>query len=83
MDYYRGIVNCNYIGLALGPEWIYENNDALFKRRYGNSIFAITTGGLFFFLVVLTFFTDKIFKKCVIYCKCFSKKGGYFNLILE
>ena len=63
MEYYRDIVNWDFIGMAMDPDWIYENNDALFKRRYGNSIFAITTGGIFFFLIVLTFFTDKIFKK--------------------
>ena len=72
MDYYRGIVNWDFIGLALEPDWIYENNDALFKRRYDNSIFAISTGGIFFFLIFLTFFTDKIFKTVGVYCKCFS-----------
>ena len=72
MEFHRGIVNWDFLGLTLSPEFIYENNDALFKSRYGNSIFAITTGGVFFFLIMLTFFTDKIFKKGGIYCKCFS-----------
>ena len=72
MEFHRGIVNWDFLGLTLEPEAIFENNDALFKSRYGNSLFAITTGGVFFFLIMLTFFTDKIFKKGGIYCKCFS-----------
>ena len=72
MEFHRGIVNWNFLGLTLEPKSIFENNDALFKSRYGNSLFAITTGGVFFFLIMLTFFTDKIFKQGGIYCKCFS-----------
>ena len=71
MDYQRGIVNWDFIGLALEPEAIYENNDALFKSRYGNSLFAITSGVFFFFLIILTFFSAKIFKHRGVYCKCF------------
>ena len=72
MDYQRGIVNWDFIGLALHHENIFENNDALFKSRYGNSLFAITSCMFFFFLIILTFFTEKIFKHRGVYCKCFS-----------
>ena len=54
MDYHRGVVNWDFIGLALKPEYITENNDALFKNRYGNSIFAIASGVFFLFLIILT-----------------------------
>ena len=72
MDYHRGVVNWDFIGLALKPEYITENNNALFKNRYGNSMFAITSGVFFLFLIILTFFTEKIFEKQGVYCKCFT-----------
>lgn len=72
MTYYRGIVNWDFIGLSLRTEEIYENNDALFKSRYGNYLFAIISGILFVILIILTFFTEKIFKHHGIYCKIFS-----------
>ena len=72
MNCYRGIVNWDFIGLALEKESIYENNDALFKSRHGNSLFAIFTGISFLFLIIFTFFTEKIFKHRGIYCKIFS-----------
>ena len=43
MEYYWSIVNWDSIGLAFGLKWMYESNDALFERIYGNSLFAITT----------------------------------------
>ena len=72
MDYYRGVVKWDFISFALDPELVYENNDALFKSKYGNSWFALISGIFFFFLIIFTFFTDKIFKNHGIYCKCFS-----------
>ena len=72
MDYYRGVVKWDFISFALEPEYIYENNDALFKSKNGNSLFALISGVFFFFLIIFTFFTDKIFKNRAIYCKCFS-----------
>ena len=70
-DFYRGIIYWDFIGpIILSPEHIYENNDALFKSNYGNSIFALTSGISFFFLIMLTFFTDKLFGSKGIYCKC-------------
>ena len=72
MDYYRGISNWNFIGIALRAEGIVENNDALFKDRYGNTMFAIISGVFCLFLITFTFFTDKIFKNHGIYCKCFT-----------
>ena len=72
MDYQRGVPNWDFISLALERELIYENNDALFKSRHGNSLFAIVSGVFFLFLITLTFFTEKIFKSHGIHCKCFS-----------
>ena len=60
MDYYRGVSSWNFIGPALHAEYIYENNDALFKNKYGNSMFALISGILCLFLIILTFFNDKI-----------------------
>ena len=70
IDRYRGVTNWDFLGLALEPEFIYENNDALFKSSHGNSLFAVTSFVFFFFLIILTFFTDKIFKRLTVYCKC-------------
>ena len=72
MDYYRGVVKWEFISLALDSELIFENNDALFKSKYGNSWFAVISGVFFFFLIILIFFTNKIFKNHGIYCKCLS-----------
>ena len=63
MDYYRDVVNWNFLGNALRNEVIYENNDALFKSRWGNTLFAIISGTFFLFLIILTFCTDKILRK--------------------
>ena len=60
MDFYRGSVSWDFIGNVLNWEKIFENNDALFKFTYGNSIFAITSGIFFLLLILLTFFTNKV-----------------------
>lgn len=71
MDFYKGIIHWDFIGpIILSPEHIYENNDALFKRNYGNTFFALVSGIGFFVLIMFTFFTDRIFKNKGMYCKC-------------
>ena len=70
MDFYRGVINWDFIGLDLSLEVIYENNNALIKTNYGNIIFAATSGICFFLLIIFTFYTDKIFKNKGMYCKC-------------
>ena len=72
LDYHRGVVNWDFIGISEYGVKIYENNDALFKNRFGNSIFALTTGVLFLLLIIFTFLSDMIFKNNGIFCKCFS-----------
>ena len=72
MDYHRGIADWDFIAFDLGPEGIYESNDALIKCRIGNSLFAIITALFFLFLILLTFFTQTIFRNHGIYCKCCS-----------
>ena len=70
MDFYRGVVYWDFLGLILSQEQVYENNDALFKVNYGNIWFSIITGMLFLFLIIFLFFTNIIFKTHGIYCKC-------------
>ena len=48
----------------------YESNDALFKHRYGNCLFASITGILFLFLIIFTFSTNNVFETRNTYCKC-------------
>ena len=63
MDYYRDVVNWDFLGNSFRNEVIYENNDVLFKCRWGNTLFAIISGTFFSFLIILTFCTDKILRK--------------------
>ena len=72
MDSYRGVTTWEFVSLTLHIENIFENNDALFKSRYGNTLFAAISCFLFVFLIVIFFFTHKIFKNNRIYCKCFT-----------
>ena len=79
-DFCKGVYSWDFISKDLGDQsepklrmdqsrWISENNDALFKSPYGNSIFAVTSS-LFFFLLILTFFcTNLLFKHCGTHCK--------------
>ena len=72
MDRYRNVTNWDFISVALRDEYIIETNDAMFKSRYGNTVFSIVLC-LFFFVLIITFFlTDKIFQNNGIYCKCFT-----------
>ena len=73
MEFYRGIVNWDFIDVLLHEELIYENNDALFKYRYGNCLFASISGILFLFLIIFTFSPNNIFKIYKMYCKCGSE----------
>lgn len=60
MDFYRGIVDWDFLGTVLNYEQIHENNDALIKYNYGNSIFAIISLSFYLLLILLTFFTTKV-----------------------
>ena len=60
MDFYRGIVGWDFLGNVLSFEQIHENNDALIKYNYGNSIFAIVSASFFLVLIIFTFFTNKV-----------------------
>ena len=72
MNFYRGITEWDFLGSVLWGDAIYENNDALIKSPYGNSLFAIISGIMFLSLILVTFFTDKIFKNHGMFCKCCS-----------
>ena len=71
IEFYRGTVKWDFIGNILYYEQIYESNDSLFKFTYGNIIFAIISGIFFFFLIILTFLTNKV----IINHKIFFKIG--------
>ena len=88
MDFYRGVVNWDFLGLSLTPGRIYENNDALLKYNYGNTLFSIISGTFFLFIIIIAFFTDKIFKNHGMYCKgfsvlCFPCPNNFLNLDTE
>ena len=70
MEFYRGIVNWDFVEIVLEKEGVYESNDALFKHRYGNCLFASISGILFLSLIIFTFSTNNIFKTRNTYCKC-------------
>ena len=62
MDFYRGIVYWEFLGLELSHELKFEGNDSLFKNEYGNPLFAIISFVLFIIIVNVSFFSDKVFK---------------------
>ena len=55
MEFYRGTVNWDFVGVELSGESLWENNDALFKHRYGNCLFASISGVLYLFLIIFAF----------------------------
>ena len=70
-DYYKGVHDWEFdINLAENDQIWRENNDALFKSQYGNSIFAVTSAILFLILIILFFCSDSIFKNRGMHCKC-------------
>ena len=73
MEFYRGTVNWDFVGTDLYEESLFENNDALFKNRYGNCLFASITGILYLFLIIFTFSTNEKFPFPELYCKRHSK----------
>ena len=75
MEFYRGTVSWDFVGSALYVESIFENNDALFKSRYGNCLFASISGIMFLFLIIFTFSTNKTFPFYEMYCKQHSKRS--------
>ena len=66
MEFYRGIISWDFIGTGLRKEGIYENNDALFKNRYGHCMFASISGILYLLLIIFTFSVHKIFPQNIV-----------------
>ena len=64
-DYYKGVY-----------EWEFEkkgeNNDALFKSQYGNTIFATTTAVFFLTLIMLFFGSSALFRYRGIHRRCLT-----------
>ena len=50
----------------------YENNNALFKSNYGNTVFAAISATLFLVLIILLFGSGTLFKEKGIYCRCLT-----------
>lgn len=72
MDNYRGVTNWDFVSTDLKHEYIYENNDALFKSRYGNTFFAVISCAFFMILICVFFFTNKTLRDDRIYSKCLT-----------
>ena len=88
MNIYRGITEWDFLGSALLTEGIYESNDSLIKSPYGNLYFAITSGVIFLILIILAFYTDRIFETHSIFGKCclitcLPGPNNFFNLSNE
>ena len=77
MEYYKGVPEWRS-----QPEILYEHNDGLFKHKYGNIAFAITSGITFFVLTLLFFCTNLMFDREEILNRifniiCYSRKPKY------
>ena len=73
-DYYKGVYDWNFIGNSedkYQPSK-FENNDALFKSKYGNTIFAMTSATLFLGLIIIFFGSNTLFKEKGIHCQCLN-----------
>ena len=75
-DYYKGVHTWEFVGFA-GNDFEVENvhndnNDALFKSQYGNSIFASTTAIFFLLLITLFFGSDTLFRERGIHFRCLT-----------
>ena len=58
-------------GIPRGVE-DYENNNALFKSNYGNTVFAIITATLSLTLITVFFGSGTLFKEKGIHCRCLT-----------
>ena len=74
-EYYKGVHDWYFIG---NPEWesngifMFENNDALFKSKYGNTIFAMASATFFLVLIILFFGGETLFKERGFHCHCLN-----------
>ena len=74
MEYYKGVPSWDFVGTKFmrSDRQIMEGNDALFKHRYGNTLFACISFVLCFILILTFFCSDKLFRKCGLHCKVFD-----------
>ena len=68
MEYYRGVPNWEFLEIVDPYELTKEYNDALFKGKYGNTIFALSTGSFYFLLILLFFCNYNAFTKLLLNC---------------
>ena len=78
MEFYRGTINWDFVGVELGGENLWQNNDALFKHRYGNCLFASISGVLYLLLIIFTFI--RYSESCSICPKHLIKFSQTFSL---
>ena len=72
MEYYKGVPFWDFVGTTLKNSLIMEGNDALFKHKYGNTIFAAISFVFCFYLILIFFCSDKIIQKCGVNCRVFN-----------
>ena len=70
LDYYKGVPSWNFNAHYYGS--IAQDNNALLKYPYGNTIFSIATFSFYLFLIAIFFAWDKIFKEDGLLCKLFK-----------
>ena len=71
-DYYKGVHEWEFGKKVEGAISDSENNDALFKFQYGNTIFATTTAIFFLTLITLFFGSSTLFRERGIHCRCLT-----------
>ena len=68
-DYYKDVHNWEFGEIPRFGSVVGENNDALFKSPYGNTIFATISAISFLALITLFFGSESIFGKRGIHCR--------------
>ena len=83
MEYNRGVPNWEFLEIVDPYPLKKEYNDALFKGKNGNTIFAISTGSFYFFLILLFFCNYNAFTKLLLNCVQFCNSIDYHCINYE
>ena len=80
LDQYKGVTSWDF-NAQNKDGWSLEDNNALFKYRFGNINFAVATLVLYSFLSTIFFAWDKVFKSDGLLCTlCQSISRSFRNL---
>ena len=74
-DYYKGVYDWEFDASYTNLEdriLIQENNDAILKSNYGNTIFAATTATFFLILIIFFFGSEELHKERGIHLGCLN-----------